>query len=103
MPRLSCTIWLKPFDLGVSQRLIIDMPYDEQTRLYKASATIERLSGTRDSWMHLNRGFVRLLRRHFLHWRALTEEERERLFEEASSRLAESTESNLSTDAVRDS
>jgi hypothetical protein len=31
----------------------------------------------------LNKGFVRLVRRHFLHWRAVADSERQEMFEES--------------------
>ena len=85
VPFLAAPIWLKPFDLGVSQRLIIQTPHDPQTGLFKARIEIHRLSGTRESWVRLNKGFVALLRRHFLHWRAVSEPERDEMFNEAQS------------------
>jgi hypothetical protein len=83
VPRIGATVWLKPFDLGVSQELCIDLPIDEETGEYKACITLRRLSGTRESWLRLNRGFVTLVRRHFLHWRVVGPDMRKELFEEA--------------------
>ena len=83
IPELRVTIWLKPFDLGVSQRLTITIPIDLETGEYVPAITLERISGTREKWLFLNRRFVRLLRRHFLHWRAVTEEEKQEMFDEA--------------------
>jgi len=87
LPRLTSTIWLKPFDLAVSQELVIETPPDVETEGYKARITLKRRSGTRESWMRLNRSFVSLLRRRFLHWRAVRPDEREEMFEEAKSQL----------------
>jgi len=83
IPELEGTIWLKPFDLGVSQRLTISLPTDPETREYIARITLTRLSGTRDSWLRLNTPFITLLRQHFLHWRAVTVSERDGMFHEA--------------------
>ncbi len=83
VPRIEGKIWLKPFDLGVAQELIIETPVDEETGLYKAHLTLIRLSGTRESWMRLNHGFVGMVRQHFLHWRAVPQHERDEMFEEA--------------------
>ena len=83
VPQVSTTIWLKPFDLGVSQALRIEMPTDPETREFLARVTLTRLSGTRESWVRLNEAFVGLLRRHFLYWRAVSPDERRRLFDEA--------------------
>ncbi len=75
-----CTVWLKPFDLAVSQEMILATPVDEQTGEYIAEITLRRLSGTRESWLRLNVGFVRLIRRHLLHWRAVNPVERKEMF-----------------------
>jgi hypothetical protein len=83
VPQISTMIWLKPFDLAVCQRMTIMMPPDPETGQYKARILLERQSGTRESWMRLNQGFVSLIRRHFLHWRAVTDAEREEMFAEA--------------------
>lgn len=88
VPRIHSTIWLKPYDQGVSERLIIETPPDPETGLFKARVTIERLSGTRQAWIRLNRKFLVLIRKHFLHWRAVPEEERDVMFEEARDLLA---------------
>lgn len=87
MPRIEAVTWLKPFDLAVSQRLIIELPDDPDTGLYKARVRLVRLSGSQESWLRLNRGFVTLLRRHFLHWRAVPEEDRNEMFTEAGQLL----------------
>lgn len=83
VPGLSTGIWLKPFDLGVSQKLTISLPTDPETREFIAQITMERVSGTRESWMRLNQGFVAILRQRFLHWRAVSAGDRRELFDEA--------------------
>jgi hypothetical protein len=83
VPCISNTIWLKPFDLAVSQKLEISLPTDGETGEFIADVTLVRISGTRESWMHLNKGFIQLIRRQFLHWRAVTDEQREEMFQEA--------------------
>ncbi|NLF29563.1 MAG: hypothetical protein GX591_01605, partial [Planctomycetes bacterium] len=83
VPELTVTAWLKPYDLGVSQRLVIDLPTDPKTGEYVAHLTLVRLSGTRKSWMRLNKHFLQRVRRHFLHWRAVGEVQRQEMFAEA--------------------
>lgn len=90
IPEVRSTIWLKPYDLGVSQELVIDLQTDPETREYIACITLERLSGTREAWLRLNHHFVSQIRRHFLHWRAVSAEDREELYQEARA-LLEST------------
>lgn len=87
VPAMRLTVWLKPFDLAVSQELSITTPYDPVTRQYKARITLTRLSGTRESWLRLNHAFVTRVRRHFLHWRAVSLPERDEMFSEAKARL----------------
>jgi len=83
IPSLKTTIWLKPFDLAVSQRLVISMPLDHETGLSKARITITRISGAKESWLRLNQSFVASLRRQLLHWRAVSKAEQDEMFEEA--------------------
>jgi len=83
IPALAATIWLKPFDLAVSQRLVISLPVDPETGQFKARVTLTRLSGTQEAWLRLNNSFVASVRRHFLHWRAVGKEERAEMFQEA--------------------
>ena len=87
IPALEVRVWLKPFDLGVSQRLEIELGTDPDTREYIAKIVLSRLSGTRDAWLRLNRPFVTLLRRQFLHWRAVGDEQKDELFAEAETLL----------------
>jgi hypothetical protein len=89
IPSLETTIWLKPFDLAVSQRLVLSMPLDNETGLFKARITITRLSGARESWLRLNQGFVASLRRQLLHWRAVGLAEQDEMFEEARIKFKE--------------
>jgi len=88
IPQVKTTIWLKPFDLGVSQDIIVELPTDTETREYIARITLTRLSGTREAWIRLNQGFVMLVRQHFLHWRAVTPAERAEMFTESERLLA---------------
>ena len=83
VPSISNTIWLKPFDLAVSQSMEISLPTDNETGEFIANVTLVRLSGTREAWMHLNKGFVQLIRRQFLHWRAVSDDQREEMFQVA--------------------
>ncbi len=92
IPQIVCTVWLKPFDLGVSQRLTISLPLDGETQRYTAVIQLTRLSGTGESWTRLNRDFVRKIRRHFLHWRAVREEDRSELYRIARDKLEQVAE-----------
>ena len=83
IPQIKTTIWLKPFDLSVSQEMIISLPTDRETGEYIAHIELVRLSGTKESWMRLNQGFLAQIRKHFLHWRAVSDQDREEMFAEA--------------------
>ena len=83
IPALEVQVWLKPFDLGVSQRIEIELGTDPDTHEYIAEMTITRLTGTLDAWIRLNKPFVAAVRRQFLHWRAVDEEQKATLFETA--------------------
>ncbi|MHB9024599.1 MAG: FtsX-like permease family protein [Armatimonadota bacterium] len=83
VPCIEATIWLKPFDLGVSQRLEISLPTDPETDEYIAHVTIERLSGTTAAWSRTVMPFLTALRKQFLNWRAVTDTERHEMFNEA--------------------
>ncbi|NLF40396.1 ABC transporter permease [bacterium] len=87
VPQIAARIWLKPFDLAVSQQMTIAIPPDQETRQYKATICLRRLTGTREAWLRLNRSFVAIIRRHFLHWRAVGEDDIAQMFEEAKLKL----------------
>jgi hypothetical protein len=87
VPEMRLTVWLKPFDLAVSQGIVIATPYDPETQQFKARLRLSRMSGTRESWLRLNKSFVATLRRHFLHWRAVSGAERDEMYLEAKSHL----------------
>ncbi len=87
IPELKVTTWLKPFDLAVSQDISLTLPTDDETGEYIAEIEITRLSGTREAWLRLNKGFVALIRRQFLHWRAVPDEDRKAMFVEAKEML----------------
>jgi hypothetical protein len=87
VPEMRVTVWLKPFDLAVSQEASIRAPFDSETGEFKARLELRRQSGTREAWLRLNESFVGELRRHFLHWRAVTESEQDELFHEAKAAL----------------
>ena len=87
VPVLGVTVWLKPQDLGVSQRLEVSMPEDPESGEYIAQLTLTRLSGTRESWLRLNKAFLSNLRRYFLHWRAMGEPQRASMFDDARERM----------------
>ena len=81
--RISCNVWLKPFDLGVAQELALTLIPDAETGEWLAHLSLTRHSGTRESWLRLNRPFISALRQRFLHWRAVDAATRDELHSEA--------------------
>jgi hypothetical protein len=74
---VGMAIWIAPFDLGVSQRVRLDMTPMDVHRVYQIHLEIDRLSGEFSSWERANRRFVSLLRKQFLIWRTVPEVVRE--------------------------
>jgi hypothetical protein len=80
---VSSTAWLAPYDLGVSQELLIEAKPTAAPHTRAMDLVLHRLGGEPASWVKLNRRFLTALRRQFLAWRTLTDEERSRLEERA--------------------
>ena len=74
---VGMAIWIAPFDLGVSQRVRLDMTPMDVHRVYQIHLEIDRLSGEFSSWERANRRFVSLLRKQFLIWRTVPDAVRE--------------------------
>ena len=87
VPRLAVTVWCKPFDLGVSQRIEIALDSDPATGEYISRMTMRRLTGTQDAWQRLNAPLVARIRSHFLRWRAASEKQKQDYFAEARALL----------------
>ena len=80
--RVSLTSWIAPFDLGISQEVQLDAVDTGEHNIFMVLVTIRRLSGDVDSWRRMNRGFLNLLRKRFLIWRAVPQEMKTRLGDE---------------------
>jgi hypothetical protein len=89
LPSVSATIWLKPYDLGVSQNLEISLPRDPDTGDFIARFSIRRLTGTRESWLRLNTTLVVVFREQFLHWRAVSPAQKKDFFKKSEDLFAE--------------
>lgn len=81
MPCLTTTTWLKPYDLGVSQKVDVLVRLDPVTGDNVAVVVMTRLGGDRDSWDRCRHTFIRLLRKRFLTWRAVSDSDRHLLLE----------------------
>ncbi len=83
LPAVVTTVWLKPYDLGVSQRVEILLPTDTETKEFIARVRLIRLSGTTASWERTLKPFMGVLRKQFLNWRAASAKERSEMYEES--------------------
>ena len=86
-PALRSTVWLKPYDLGVSQSVEISLPDDPETREFIAHIRVTRLSGHTAAWQRTVKPFLGSLRKQFLNWRATTPDDRAEMFTEAAQLL----------------
>jgi hypothetical protein len=80
-PFVETTTWLKPYDLGVSQLVTLVVRRAPRTGDNVATVVMARKSGDKDSWERCAHAFIGLLRKRFLTWRAIPDEERQRLLE----------------------
>jgi len=87
MFRLTLTAWLAPFDLGISQKVNLDAIDTRDHNVYRVEVKIQRLSGDRESWQRMNRGFLNLLRKRFLVWRTVPKGLKEQFAAEGREKL----------------
>jgi hypothetical protein len=69
---LRAVLALSPFDLGVTERLVLTALPSTIPGVDEISLTLTRLSGTSSDWYRQNRVFLRGLRQQFLLWRTLS-------------------------------
>jgi hypothetical protein len=67
--QLSVMVWLAPYDLGVSERLLLQTVPTEDAEVYQIQAVIIRESGDESSWIRVTRNFINMLRKQYLLWR----------------------------------
>ncbi|TVR47689.1 MAG: ABC transporter permease [Puniceicoccaceae bacterium] len=71
---LKATLALAPFDLGVTEELILKACPSEIEGIDEVQVTIHRLSGAERDWERGTRVFLKELRTQFLVWRTLSHE-----------------------------
>ncbi|HTA92144.1 MAG TPA: ABC transporter permease, partial [Polyangiaceae bacterium] len=71
---LSVDLALAPFDLGVTQELVLNALPSEIPGVDEIALRITRTSGTVPDWRRQNKVFLKALRRQFLLWRTLSNE-----------------------------
>ena len=69
-------LWLAPFDMGVSQFVQIEFKPSDTTGAYGVTVFILRLSGQDTYWQRVNGGFFNSLRRQFLLWHTMADEDK---------------------------
>lgn len=69
--RLTATLSLAPFDLGVSQAFTLETHPSDIDGIDEIHVRLRRLSGQPKDWQRLNKPFLDDLRRQFLIWRSL--------------------------------
>ena len=74
---LDLMVWLAPYDLGVSQRVVLrTLPTEDIPGIYRIEMQLQRVSGDVASWKRLNTSFLGVLRKRFLVWRTIPAEVR---------------------------
>jgi len=80
---LELMAWLAPYDLGVSQRVVLrTLPTADIPGIYRIEMELSRVSGDVASWRRLNSGFLNVLRKRFLVWRTIDPATRAEYLEE---------------------
>ena len=85
---LSMRCWLAPYDLGISQNVVLMAIPTGEFNIYKIEVHLIRLSGDVASWKRINRGFLNMLRKRFLVWRTVPPGEKDRYQKEGEELLA---------------
>ena len=80
---LGATIWLQPFDQGVSQRFHLRAAPSDIEEVCEVIVRIERISGPPATWKRSNRVFLEDIRSQFLLWRTQDEETMDHYLDEA--------------------
>ena len=72
---LDLMVWLAPYDLGVSERLLLrTVPSEDEEEVFDIRCAIARESGDESSWIRVTRNFVNMLRKQYLLWRTFRPE-----------------------------
>lgn len=84
--RINCMSWLAPFDLGVSQQVMIETTPTEVEDVFEVIVYLTRVSGDVSNWKRVNRRYLNTVRKQFLIWRTLKQADRDRYITEARER-----------------
>ena len=86
--RVEFDLWLAPFDLGVSEGVVLEFAATDAARMYAIDVQLLRQSGERFYWQRLNQRFLNALRKQLLIWHTLDEQLRTEHQQEAEQLLA---------------
>lgn len=88
---LNARMWLTPYDLDVAQDILIKIFPTENEGVFGVQIRLHRTSGTEDAWARTNYGFMDIVRRQFLIWRNMQEEQRAEYIQEGARIFQEKT------------
>jgi ABC-type antimicrobial peptide transport system permease subunit len=71
---IDMNIWLAPFDLGVSQHVVLRATPQGEHNIFDITLQLSRLSGEDASWRRVNQRFMNVIRKQFLIWRTVDSE-----------------------------
>ena len=81
-------LWLAPFDTGVKQDMAMMLtPDPDDRRVCEVEFRIERLTGMPGDWQRLNKRFFKVLRKQFLLWRTVDNQQRNEYIDEGQQAL----------------
>ena len=86
--RIAMQAWLAPYDLGISQDVLMDAVPTGQHHIYRIVMQLQRRSGDVVTWKRLNHGFLQVLRQRFLIWRTTPPQVKEDFAARAQALLA---------------
>ena len=72
------SVWLAPYDMSISEEMILESVPTEFHNVYEVRVTIRRLSGEFGSWIKISHRFLTLLRKRFLLWRTIPQATKDR-------------------------
>jgi len=81
--KIELDVWLAPYDLGVSQHVVLLAEPTEDPHIHRIEMTIVRRSGEHAAWQQRNRAFLAELRRQFLIYRTIPEASKQRWEDQA--------------------
>ena len=82
-------VWIAPYDLGVSQTVRLILEPTDAENIFTVALELHLKSGDIKSWQRTNRFFLTDLRKYFLNWRTISDEERNMLLAQGQQLIGE--------------